>query len=96
MLAAIRRRQPHAPLYRIAWWVLLYILSYVWFLLCYRFRRFGIEHIPHDGAVLFLSNHQSYLDPIIVGLGCGHRRQFFALARSTLWKIPPSPGSSTP
>jgi len=36
--------------------------------------------------VLFVSNHQSFLDPIIVGIGT--RLPFFALARSTLFHHP--------
>jgi 1-acyl-sn-glycerol-3-phosphate acyltransferase len=43
-----------------------------------------MHHIPRSGPILFVSNHQSYLDPILVGLG-SHRRQFYAMARSTLF-----------
>lgn len=57
----------------------------IFFKLCYRFRMEGHRRIPLTGPVLFVSNHQSYLDPIITGLGI-YKRPFFALARKTLWK----------
>ncbi len=69
------------------WWRFLRFFCVVYFYTCYRFRATGRENIPHTGPVLFVSNHQSYLDPIIVGIG-SHPRQFFAMARSTLWKNP--------
>jgi 1-acyl-sn-glycerol-3-phosphate acyltransferase len=50
-------------------------------------RVFGRENIPATGAVLVLSNHQSHLDPILVGL-CFDRRLNF-VARDTLFGFPP-------
>jgi len=34
--------------------------------------------------VLLVASHQSFIDPILVGLAC-HHRQFYAMARRTLW-----------
>lgn len=85
MLAALRRRRPGAPVYMIVWWFFLYTCCYAFFLPAYRFRTWGASRVPKQGPVLFLSNHQSFLDPVVVGLGIGHRRQFYAMARSTLW-----------
>ncbi|MBI1337083.1 MAG: 1-acyl-sn-glycerol-3-phosphate acyltransferase [Phycisphaera sp.] len=84
MFKSLRQRQPGRSLFRILWWYALWSLCLVWFKLCYRYRASGQENIPREGPVLFLSNHQSFLDPIAVGLGA-HRRQFYAMARSTLW-----------
>lgn len=84
LLAALRRRQPGRPIYRILWWHLLHFLCFIYFIPFYRYRAWGIHNIPDEGPVLFVSNHQSFLDPIIVGLGA-HKRQFYAMARSTLW-----------
>jgi len=67
------------------WWRFLRFFCVVYFYTCYRFRATGRCHIPRSGPVLFVSNHQSYLDPIIVGIG-SHPRQFFPMARSTLWQ----------
>lgn len=60
------------------------MLCYLALVPLYRHRSFGVRNIPRTGALLLVSNHQSYLDPAIVGLGCS-RRQFAALARSTLF-----------
>lgn len=84
LLKRLQQRQPGHPIYRIVWWHLCHALCVVWFALCYRFRFFGQHHIPRSGPVLFVSNHQSMLDPIIVGIGSSHR-QFYAMARATLW-----------
>lgn len=77
-------RQPGAPLWRIVWWHLVHAVCYIWLGACYRYRAWGVNHIPQAGPVLFLSNHQSYLDPVAVALA-SHRRQFRAMARSTLF-----------
>jgi len=84
MLQTFKQRQPGHPLYRILWWHFCHLLCITWFYFCYRFRFYGQHNIPRTGPVLFVSNHQSMLDPIIVGLGSSHR-QFYALARLTLW-----------
>lgn len=84
MFRRLRQRQPGSPLIRILWWHALHYLCLVWMVSCYRYREWGSQRIPRTGPVLFLSNHQSFLDPILVGLGA-HRRQFYAMARSTLF-----------
>lgn len=35
---------------------------------CFDLKVFGIRHVPKDGAVLLVANHQSYLDPVLVGV----------------------------
>lgn len=67
-----------------AFWHFWHLLTFVWFLLCYRFRAYGVHNVPLTGPVLMVSNHQSFLDPIVIGLPLS-RRRFFALARKTLW-----------
>jgi len=32
------------------------------------FKAYGVKHIPPTGGVLMLSNHESYLDPALVGV----------------------------
>jgi len=46
----------------------------------------GLEHLPAEGPVLLAGNHDSYWDPIAVGVAVGRRRQVHALAKSSLWK----------
>lgn len=84
MLKRLQARQPGTPLYYILWWQFYQTISFIWFVACYRFRSWGVRTVPCEGPVLLLSNHQSYLDPIAIGLGV-HKRQFHALARKTLW-----------
>lgn len=81
---ALRGRQPGASVARILWWHFLHFLCYLWVAPCFRYRAWGVENIPETGPILLVANHQSFLDPILVGLA-GHSRQFYAMARSTLW-----------
>ena len=47
----------------------------------------GEEHLPRSGAVLLASNHDSYWDPVVIGIAGLERRQIRALAKSSLWKV---------
>jgi 1-acyl-sn-glycerol-3-phosphate acyltransferase len=47
----------------------------------------GLEHLPTSGPVLLAGNHDSYWDPVAVGIAGLPRRQIQALAKSSLWKI---------
>jgi len=46
----------------------------------------GLEALPESGPVLLAGNHDSYWDPIAVGMAGLPRRQIHALAKSSLWK----------
>jgi 1-acyl-sn-glycerol-3-phosphate acyltransferase len=46
----------------------------------------GLEAMPLDGPVLLAGNHDSYWDPIAVGIAGMPRRQIRALAKKSLWK----------
>src|SRR3954451_792248 len=46
----------------------------------------GLEHLPTAGPTLLAGNHDSYWDPVAVGLAGLPRRQICALAKSSLWK----------
>lgn len=48
----------------------------------FRFR--GEQHIPKEGPVLLVANHQSFLDPLLIALAANRPVMF--LARRTLWK----------
>jgi 1-acyl-sn-glycerol-3-phosphate acyltransferase len=56
-------------------------LVVVWF--C-RFRVTGRENWPASGGALICANHQSYLDPPLVGLTCSRRLTY--LGRTTLFE----------
>ncbi len=52
----------------------------------YRVRCTGIRNIPPKGGVLLVSNHQSVIDPPMVGISSP--RPVNALSRETLFRIP--------
>jgi 1-acyl-sn-glycerol-3-phosphate acyltransferase len=49
-------------------------------------RAFGREHVPPGGGVILASNHQSYLDPILIGAVMD--REVHYMARTSLFRIP--------
>lgn len=51
-----------------------------------RLRVTGREHLPADGPVLLAGNHDSYWDPVAIGLAGLPHRQIKALAKHSLWK----------
>lgn len=52
-----------------------------------RLRSRGLERIPQTGPVLICPNHQSHLDPMI--LGCLSPRRMNFLAKKQLFRFPP-------
>lgn len=47
-------------------------------------KVYGRRHMPNDGAVLIVSNHQSYLDPVLLCVQL--RRPLHYIAKSELFK----------
>lgn len=68
-------------LWRIARTLLRSVLP-VWL----RYRALGTEHIPAQGGGLILSNHQSFLDPVLIGVPL--QRPVSFLARDSLFRVP--------
>jgi len=60
-----------------SWWV------FSAFTVGFSLRTEGWRNLPSCGPVLLIANHQSFLDPLIVGLAV--RRQVCSLARKTLF-----------
>lgn len=46
----------------------------------------GLERLPLEGPVLLAGNHDSYWDPVAIGIAGLPRRQIKALAKASLWK----------
>ena len=65
-----------------------YDFNYSWIWTCFQFgwsyRSEGFHYVPESGPVLVVANHQSFLDPLIVGLAV--RKRFTYLARKTLFR----------
>ena len=49
----------------------------------FRVRSYGRDNIPKTGPFVLISNHQSYLDPMLCGIPLKRRVSF--LARQTLF-----------
>ena len=47
----------------------------------------GLEHVPAAGPMLIAGNHDSYWDPVVIGIAAMKRRQIRALSKSSLWKV---------
>jgi 1-acyl-sn-glycerol-3-phosphate acyltransferase len=56
------------------------------FALYFRWHVYNRERVPHTGAVILAANHESFLDPPLVGSGL--RRDINYLARKSLFRIP--------
>jgi 1-acyl-sn-glycerol-3-phosphate acyltransferase len=50
----------------------------------FSYHAFGRENIIEDGPAIMAANHQSYLDPPLVGITC--RKELYFLARKTLFE----------
>lgn len=48
----------------------------------------GLEHLPPTGPVLLAGNHDSYWDPVSIGIAAMPVRQIHALAKKELWSVP--------
>lgn len=70
-----------------AWYGFLHVTCRLTAAILFRTRVAGREHEPAAGGVLVLSNHQSHLDPVLIGLACQRRLNY--LARKSLFKFPP-------
>jgi len=68
--------------YRFGYWLFMAFFTFF-----YRARFFGEPNIPESdqGGLLIISNHQSHLDPPLVGIGI-RRRNMAAIAREGLFK----------
>jgi 1-acyl-sn-glycerol-3-phosphate acyltransferase len=69
-----------------ALWKLAQILVRVSSSVLLDLKVYGRENVPLEGGALMISNHQSYLDPAI--LGAQLWRPMSYLAKSELWKNP--------
>src|SRR4051812_19790627 len=53
-----------------------------------RMQVTGLEHLPPSGPVLLAGNHDSYWDPVSMGIAAMPVRQIHALAKAEIWKFP--------
>lgn len=65
-------------------WRFLQHLCWLAFRLFFDYRALGAKHLPKTGGVLLVSNHQSYLDPILLAMPLTRPLSF--LAKSELFE----------
>jgi 1-acyl-sn-glycerol-3-phosphate acyltransferase len=73
---------PNAP------WKAAQALCRVSTTLCFDLKVYGWEQVPRTGGVLLLSNHQSFLDPVLVGVRLP--RPLSYMAKSELFEVNPA------
>ena len=76
---------PHPNRRNLCWRTLQFVLQLV-LVVCLRYRARGQGNLPRNGGGLLLVNHQSFLDPLLVGLPL--HRQVSYLARDSLFRVP--------
>jgi 1-acyl-sn-glycerol-3-phosphate acyltransferase len=74
--------KPRTPI-----WIFLQSLAAILMRVFFDLQVRGLHHMPRSGGVLVVSNHQSFLDPVV--LAVLHRRPFAFLADAYLFKFKP-------
>ncbi|MDP6636844.1 MAG: lysophospholipid acyltransferase family protein [Phycisphaerae bacterium] len=69
------------PYYKVMRWGLRLLMPLFW-----KARVFGRHNEPSEGGVVFISNHQSFLDPMLVGFALSRPLNY--MARNTLFDTP--------
>lgn len=68
-------------IYYLSKWIALFFLK-----IFFRFRVEGRENFPAQGPCIVVSNHASYLDPIVIG--CAAPRRIYFMAKEELFRNP--------
>jgi len=68
-----------------AWYWVARLGCQIFCALVFRFRMYGRENVPRQGACILASNHQSYLDPVFCGVGV--KRHLVFVARDSLFRF---------
>jgi 1-acyl-sn-glycerol-3-phosphate acyltransferase len=89
-LQCSRRAPGRSAVFTLFWWTLVRLGLWFLFRVLYRLRMEGQDRIPARGALVFVANHQSHLDPVIVGI-LVHDRPFASMARASLFRFPLGP-----
>jgi 1-acyl-sn-glycerol-3-phosphate acyltransferase len=69
------------------WYDGLQVICRLLTVLLFRIRCEGRENLPASGGALLLSSHQSFFDPVLLGVGCN--RQLSYVARDSLFRFAP-------
>ncbi|MEW6357270.1 MAG: lysophospholipid acyltransferase family protein [Planctomycetota bacterium] len=69
------------------WYLLCQTVLQIFFIPVFRLRVYGRENVPQTGGTVIASNHQSFFDPVLVGVGLP--RSLTYMARDSLFRFPP-------
>lgn len=75
----------YVALLQAAWYWLARLGCRMFCAIVFRYRARGRENIPADGAFILASNHQSFLDPVFLGVAVN--RPLTYVARDTLFRF---------
>ncbi|MGH2854305.1 MAG: lysophospholipid acyltransferase family protein [Solirubrobacteraceae bacterium] len=84
-LERFRKRALERGVNPIFYWAVRIVLLPT-FLVYFRLRRIGSEHLPRSGPLLLAANHRSFLDPFVIGSLT--RRPVYYLAKRELFRRP--------
>ena len=86
MAATLEQADVPSPMVRGWLWVILQTIIRSFFNVWLGYRAIGFQPLEKEGGALILANHQSFLDPLLIGIPL-HRPVSF-LARETLFHSP--------
>ncbi len=84
-LQGFRERSLAKGVNPVLYWTLRTMLV-PFFLVYFRMKRIGTEHLPRSGPLLLASNHRSFLDPFVIGTLV--RRPVYYMAKRELFEHP--------
>ena len=87
-LLQAERRAPGRGTLSVAWFTACASTLYWLFRLVWGLRTTGIEHLPRQGGILVVSNHESFLDPPVCGSAI-RERPYTIIARESLFRFRP-------
>lgn len=83
----LRRLDPVRTPFQILFFRFWYWVVMLLYTLVYRVRLYNTGNVPDTGGLLVIANHQSHLDPPLVGIGI-RRRNIAPIAREGLFRVP--------
>lgn len=85
-MAELNQDSPSRSNRRNLTWILFQWILQAFFAVWLRYQSRGKEHLPEQGGGLLVTNHQSFLDPLLICLPM--KRPVSFMARDSLFRIP--------
>jgi 1-acyl-sn-glycerol-3-phosphate acyltransferase len=67
------------------WYAVLWSPCWAISQIYFRYRYWGRGNVPPTGPVLLVANHQSHLDPVLVGIACPRQLKYLARIGLFFW-----------